>query len=102
MPGFERRHGFAIFRHLEPQLPALLRLAVERLRYRRRAAYVAETQNLHLKVDAGVPHLQVVAGPDFTRGFGWLSVGLDPAEFARPFGLRARFEESGGPQPLVH
>ena len=100
--GFEMRHRFALFRQLQPQLPARLCLTVERLRNCRRAARLAEGQDLHLKVAAVVLHLQQVADPDLTRSLGWLSVGLNPAELTYPCSERARLEESGGPEPLVH
>src|ERR1017187_3049853 len=99
---FEMRHRFALFRQLQPQLPAGLCLTVERLRNRRRAAHLTEDQDLHLKVAAVVLHLQQVAGSDLTRSLGSLPVGLNPAEFKCPCSERARLEESGGPEPLVH
>ena len=91
------RHGFAFFRQLAPQFPALLRLAVKRLRHRRRAAHLADAQNLELKVAALLLHLQPVAGADLARGFGPQPITLDPAEFACPRRQRARLEESRGP-----
>src|SRR5260370_20845890 len=96
------RHGFPFFCQLQAQLPACLRLTVERLRNRRRAAHLTEGQNLHLKVAAVVLHFQKVADADVARRLGWLSVGFDPAEFAFPRGERARLEESGVPQPLLY
>jgi hypothetical protein len=54
----EMRHRFALFCHLEPQLPARICLTVERLGNSRRAAPLAENQNLRLKVTAVVLHLQ--------------------------------------------
>src|ERR1017187_4135874 len=100
--GFRMRHCLALFRQLQPQFPARLRLAIERLRYRRRSAHRAESQDLHLKIAAVVLHSQEVAGADLARRFGGLSVGLNPAEFTCPRGQRAGLEESGGPEPLVH
>ena len=99
---FEMRHRFALFRQLEPQLPARVGLAVERLRNRRRAAHLAENQDFHLKIAAIVLHLQQVADADLARRFGCLSVGFNPAELTCPGSKRARLEESGRPQPLVY
>src|SRR5260370_35747314 len=96
------RHCFALFCQLQAQLPARLRLTVERLRNRRRAAHLTEGQNLHQKIAAIVLHLQKVADANVARRLGWLSVGLDPSEFTCPSGERARLEEPGGPEPLVH
>src|SRR6266851_3572748 len=96
------RHRFALLRQLKPQLPARFGLTVERLRHRCRAAYFTENQHLNLKVAAIVLHLQPVADADLTRSLGWLSVGLNPAEFTCPCGKRARLEESGSPEPLIH
>lgn len=54
---FEMRHGFALFRQLQPQLTARLCLTVERLGNRRWAAHLTEDEHLHLKVAAVVLHL---------------------------------------------
>src|ERR1035438_2544292 len=99
---FEMRRRLALFRQLQPYLPARLRLTVKRLRNRRRAAHLTESQYLHLKVAAVVLHLQHVAGSDFARRFGSLSVGLNLAQFTCPSRQHACLEESGGPKPLVH
>src|SRR5437016_13050417 len=96
------RHRFALFRQLQPQRPALLCLTVERLRNRRRTAHLTEDQDLHLKVATVVLHLQQIADADLARSLGWLSVRLNPAEFTGPSSERARLEESGSPEPLVH
>src|ERR1022692_4433727 len=100
--GVVMRHRLALFRQLQPQFPARLRLAVERPRHRRRSAHRTESQDLHLKIAAVVLHAQEIAGADLARRFGRLSVGLNPAEFTRPRGQRAGLEESGGPEPLIH
>ena len=61
---FEMHHRFTLISQLESQLPARLRLAVQRLRNRRRTAHVTEQQNFQLKVSAVTLHMQPVAGPD--------------------------------------
>ena len=98
---FAMRHGFALFGQFQPQLPARLRLAVERLRNRSRAAHLAEKQDFHLKVAAVVCHSQHVSNPDLTRSLGGLPVGLNPTEFTGSCG-QCSCLESGGPKPLVH
>src|ERR1022692_4541616 len=99
---FEMRHDFALFRQLQAQLPASLCLPVERLRHRRGAAHLTESQHLQPKVAGVILHLHEVAGPDLARRLGCYSVGLNPAKFTCPCSQRARLEESGGPKPLVH
>src|SRR6478609_4631303 len=93
----ELAHRFALLRRLQPRRPALFRLAIERLRHRSRAAHLAKQQDLHMEVAAVIAHPQHVSNADFTRGFGGLPVGLDPAKLTGPGGQRARLEESGGP-----
>src|SRR5437016_8302708 len=96
------RHRFALFRQLQPQLPARLCLTRERLRNRRRTAHLTENQDLHLKVATVVLYLQQIAKADLARSLCLLSVGLNPAEFTGPCSERARLEESGSPEPLIH
>ncbi len=99
---FEMRHRFALFGRLQPRLPARLGFDVQRLRDRRRAPQIAEKQNLHLEVAALSLDVQDVAGADLVRGFGLPSIALDPRKLTGPRSERARLEESGGPEPLVH
>jgi len=66
------------------------------------AALLAQKQDLYVKVPAVVGHAQPVSNPDFARGLGRLPAGLNPAEFTGSRRQCSRFEESGGPQPLVH
>ncbi len=73
------RHGFTLFRQLRPQLPARIRLTIQRLRDRGRASHLAKTRNLHLKVAAVVLVLKQVAGAYLTRSLGLVPVGLNPS-----------------------
>ena len=99
---FDMGHRFTLFGHFQPQRPARLCLAVERLRNRRRAAHFTENQDLHLKDAARVLDFQQIAGSDFPSSLGLLSVRFNPAQFTSSCGKRACLEESGGPKPFVH
>ena len=73
-----------------------------RLRNRRRATYLAEQQDLYLKLPAIVLHLQQIADPNISRCLGNLLVQLNPAKLASPCRQRPRLEKSGSPKPLIH
>jgi hypothetical protein len=92
----------AILSQLQPQFPALLFLTVERLRERRRTAHITQQQDPQLEVTGVILHLQHVTDADLARSLGWLSIARNPTEFARLCSERARLEEAGGPEPLVH
>ncbi len=95
-------HGLSLFCQLLPKLPAGFRFAVKRLRDGRRAAYLAQLQDFHLKLAAVISDLQQVTHAHFTGWFGLLSIGTDAAQLTGPRGERARLEEAGGPKPFVH
>ena len=94
---FVMRHRFSFFRQFQPQFPARLRLAIERLRDRCRAAKLAEKENFNLKHAAVVPYLQQVADSNLAGSLGLLSVGFNSAEFTCPCRERTGLEESGCP-----
>src|SRR5579871_3559401 len=48
----ERARGSTLLRHPEPHFLALLGLAIERLCHGSRAAHLAQSQNVHLKLPA--------------------------------------------------
>src|ERR1700677_4958832 len=68
------RHGLTLFRQPQSRLEALRCLPVERLCNCRRAAHLAEKQDLHLKVAAFVLYLQQVAEPDLAGTLGRLPI----------------------------
>ena len=100
--GFKVPQCLALLRRLLAQLPARLAFAVERLRHRGWTAHIAELQNLYFKIAAIIGHPQPVAKPKLSRGFGRLTVELNPAEFTGSRGQRARLKESCGPEPFVY
>ena len=99
---FEMRHRFPLLRYFQPQLAAGLRLTVECLGDCGRTSHLTEAQHLDMKIAAVVLYPDHVADTHFARGLGWLPVGLNPAEFTGVRGDRARLEEPGSPEPLVH
>jgi len=101
MHGFDARHRPALLGLPQAQLAARLGLAVEGLRHRRRAAQLAEGENLDLEITALVLHVQQVADADIAGSFGRLPIGGNLAQFTGVSGAGAGFEESGGPKPLV-
>src|SRR5580704_12439884 len=76
---FELLHRFAFRCHHQAHVPAGLRLAIECLCNRSRAADLADEQDFYLEVAALVGHSQHVSNPDLARSFGELPVGLNPA-----------------------
>jgi hypothetical protein len=98
---FENRQRLALLGHLPPQFLARLSLPVQRLRDRGRPAHFAQRQNLHMKFAAIVFHPQHIADAHVASRLGRLSVGFDPAKFARPRRERTRLEKARRPQPLV-
>jgi hypothetical protein len=99
---FEMRRRLTLLCQLQPQLPARLRLTVERLRDSQRAAHLAELEHLHLKFTSVVSHPQHVADTNLAGRLGSLSLGLNPAEFACPGSERTGLKESRCPKPLVN
>lgn len=98
---FKMRHRFTLFRPLDPQLAARLRLLIQRLRHRRRPAHLDERQHVHFEFAALVLNRQPVAHMNFARRLGRLSIRRNPAQLTRPGSQRARLKEPRGPKPLV-
>lgn len=98
---FEPWHRLTRFRQVRPQFLAAVRLAVQRLRNRRRAAHLAEEKNFNLKIAAVVSDLQHVSDPHYARRLARLPVRRDPSKVTGSRRQGACLEESGCPQPFV-
>jgi hypothetical protein len=98
---FELLHCLSFRGHFEAEIPAGIRLAVERLGNRSRAAYIAEKQDFDMKVAGFVCHSHHVANPNFACGLRELPIELDSAEITGSRSKSSRLEEPGGPEPFV-
>src|SRR4051794_3162735 len=94
-------HLFALFRGLSSRFLALLCLQIERLRHHGRSAPVAEQQDRNLEIARVVLDVQHISNAHFARGFRWLPVALNPAEFTGSAGNRPRLKKPGGPKPFI-
>jgi hypothetical protein len=99
--GSEGPRGFSFFRQFEPEFAALIGFAVKRLGDRCWTANLAEQQDFDLKVAAFSSDLQQVANPDVACRLDWMIVRSHSAELAGTPSQRARFEESGSPEPFI-
>jgi hypothetical protein len=105
-PSFRSRtkthHRFPFLCHFQSQLTAAFRFTIKRLSNGRRTTYLAEDQNVHLKITGVSFDLQGVVNPDLAGRLCRLIVALNPSKFTCACRQGSRLEKSGSPKPLVY
>src|SRR3984957_6172514 len=88
-------------RRLPPQLPALFRLAIQRLRNRRRPPHLAQLNHFNLKLPALILDPQQIPDPHFARRLRLMPIRLNPPHLASPPRQRSSLKKPGRPQPFI-
>ncbi len=87
---------------LNPRSLALLRLAIHRLRHRRRPTHVCQQKHLHHKLPAIVLHLQPIAHPNIPCRLRHILIRLNPPQLTSLRRQWPSLEKSCSPKPLIH